>query len=81
MLGLGFVVIRNIMSVRVRWKNLSRGSPFVITRLDVRHHSACRVMTNGDPRDGFFYPSLTRIMDSFACSPLFLFIYLCIYIF
>ena len=35
-----------------------------------------RVMTNGDPRDGFFYPTLTRIMDSFSCSPLMLFIYL-----
>ena len=22
------------------------------------------------PRDRFFYPSLTRIMDSFSCSPL-----------
>ena len=21
-------------------------------------------------RDGFFYPTLTRIMDSFSCSPL-----------
>ena len=27
-------------------------------------------------RDGFFYPTLTRIIDSFSCSPLFLFIYL-----
>ena len=26
------------------------------------------------PRDGFFYPTLTRIMDSFSCSPLFFFI-------
>ena len=25
------------------------------------------------PRDGFFYPTLTRTMDSFSCSPLFLF--------
>ena len=25
-------------------------------------------------RDGFFYPTRTRIMDSFSCSPLFLFI-------
>ena len=41
------------------------------------HHEACRVMTNGDgegwiflmsigdPRDGFFYPILTQIMDVF----------------
>ena len=39
------------------------------------------MMTNGDLRDGFFYLSLTRIMDYFSCSPLFLFIYLLIYVF
>ena len=32
-------------------------------------------------RDGFFYPTLTRIIDSFSCTPLFLFIYLFIYLF
>ena len=31
---------------------------------------------NGDPLDGFFYPTLTRIMDLFSCSSLVLFIYL-----
>ena len=36
---------------------------------------ACRVMTV-ITRDGFFYPTLTRIMDSFSCSPQVLFIYL-----
>ena len=36
-----------------------------------------RVMPNRDPQDGFFYPTLTQIMDSFSCSPLFyLFVYL-----
>ena len=30
------------------------------------------------PRDGFFYPTLTPIMDSFSCSPLFLSIHLII---
>ena len=39
------------------------------------------MMTNCDLRDVFFYPSLTRIMDSFSCSPMFLFIYLLIYLF
>ena len=39
------------------------------------------MMTNGDPRDGLFYPSLTQIMDSFSCSPLFSFIYLFINLF
>ena len=32
------------------------------------------VMLLGDPRDGFFYPTLTRIMDSF-------FAHHCIYLF
>ena len=41
-----------------------------VPRIAVWHHEACRVMTNGDPRDGFFYPTFTRIMDSFSCSPL-----------
>ena len=31
------------------------------------------------PRDRFFYPTLTQIMDSFSCSTLFSFIYLFIY--
>ena len=45
------------------------------------------MMTNGDPEGRFFYPTLTRIIHSFSCSPLFLFIYmyayinLCIYLF
>ena len=34
------------------------------------HHKACRVLTNGDPEGWIFYPTLTRIMDSFSCSPL-----------
>ena len=39
-------------------------------------------MTNGDPEDGYFYPTLTRIMDSFSFSPLhFFFIYLFICLF
>ena len=49
-------------------KNPSRGSPFAITRLAEWWQTVI-------PRDGFFYPNLTRIMDSFSCSPLFLFIY------
>ena len=38
-------------------KNLSLG-------ITVCHHSASLVMQNGDPRDGFFYPTLTFIIDS-----------------
>ena len=44
-------------------------------------NSASLVEPNGEPRDRFFYPTLTRIMDSFSCSPLFIFIYLFIYLF
>ena len=40
------------------------------------------MMTNSDREGGgFFYPTLTRIMDSFSCSRLFLFIYLFLYFF
>ena len=39
------------------------------------------MMTNSDPRDGFFYPTLKQIIDSFSCSPLFLFIHLFVYLF
>ena len=51
-----------------------------VPRITVWHHEACRVNTNGDPRAGFFHPSLACIMDSFSCSSLFLFIYLFIYL-
>ena len=33
-------------------------------------------MTNDDPEGHIFHPTLKRIMDSFSCSPLFLFIFL-----
>ena len=31
--------------------------------------SASLVMPNGDPRDGFFYPTLTLIIDSYFLFP------------
>ena len=31
------------------------------------------MMSNGDPEGRIFYPTLTRIMDSFSCSLLFFF--------
>ena len=40
-----------------------------ISRITDWHYEACRVMTV-IPRDGFFYPTLTRLMDSFSCSAL-----------
>ena len=33
-----------------------------LPRITVRHHEACRTVIL---RDGFFYPTLTRIMDFF----------------
>ena len=41
-----------------------------VPRVIVRQHEAWRVMANGDPEYRFFYPILTKIMDSFSCSPL-----------
>ena len=46
-----------------------------VQKIAVWHHEACPVMTNSDPEGRIFlYPTLTRIMDSFSCSPLFFFI-------
>ena len=41
-----------------------------VPRITNWHHEACRVMKNGDSKDGFFYPILTQIMDSLSCSQL-----------
>ena len=48
----------SIIRMRVGQKNLSLGIP-------VCHHSASLVMPNGDPGDGFFYPTLTLMIDSY----------------
>ena len=40
-------------------------------RITVWHHEACQVMTNGDPEGWIFYPTLSRIAESFSCSTLF----------
>ena len=34
--------------------------------ITVCHHSASLVMSIGDPRDGFFYPTLTLMINSFT---------------
>ena len=34
--------------------------------ITVCHHSASLVMPNGDPRDRFFYPTLTLMIDSYS---------------
>ena len=40
-----------------------------VTRVTDRHHKACRVMPNSDPRDRFFYPHHTPMLDTFSCIP------------
>ena len=43
---------------RIEKSNLSLG-------ITVCHRSASLVMPSGDPRDEFFYPTLTHMIDSF----------------
>ena len=45
-----------------------------VPRITIWHHEACQVMTNGDPEGQIFYLTLTRIMDSFSCPPLFFYL-------
>ena len=51
------------------------------SRIVLWHNEACGVMTHGDPEGRIFlsYPHTNN--GFFSCSPLFLFIYLCIYLF
>ena len=49
----------SIIRVRVGQKNPSLG-------ITICHHSASLVMPNGDPRDGFFYPTLTLMIDFYV---------------
>ena len=37
-------------------------------RITVCHHSASLVMPNGDPWDGFFYLTLTLMIDAYILS-------------
>ena len=46
-----------------------------VPRIAVWHHEACQVMTNGDSEGRIFFHILTQIMDSFSCSPLYLFVH------
>ena len=39
-------------------------------RITVCHHSASLVMPIGDPRDGFFYPTLILMMDPYILAQL-----------
>ena len=39
-----------------------------VPMITVCHHEVCRVMTNGDPRDRFFYPTLIRTIDFFLAQ-------------
>ena len=77
---------RSLAQIKLVWLSLKESIISVRGRMENSVQmiaKACREMTNDDPegRPGFFYPTLTRIMDSFSCSPLFLFIYLYIYLY
>ena len=37
--------------------------------ITVRHHEASLVMPISDPRDRFFYPHHTYMIDTFSCIP------------
>ena len=54
-----------ITQFRMRWYASKKNPSLVIT---VCHHSASLVMPIGDPRDGFFYPTLTLMMDTYILS-------------
>ena len=41
------------------------GTEKFVLRITHWHYEACRVVTIGDPLDGFFYPRLTRFMRGF----------------
>ena len=53
----------SIMGVWCGQKNLSLG-------ITVRHHSASLVMPISDPRDRFFYPHHTHMIDTYIIPPL-----------
>ena len=48
----------SIIRVRMGWKNPS-------LTITLCHHSASLVMPISDPQDGFFYPNLTLMMNSY----------------
>ena len=49
----------SIICVRVGYNDPSLG-------ITACHHSASLVMPNGDPRDAFFYPTLTLMIDFYS---------------
>ena len=52
---------------KMRYKVVSKKkNPSLVNT--VCHHSASLVMPIGDPRDGFFYPTLTLIMDTYSLA-------------
>ena len=53
--------IKSIFCVRTGKKNLSLTTT-------VSHHLASLMMPNSDPRDGFYYPILTRMIDSYIIT-------------
>ena len=53
-----------VYNIRIYHEREDRIELNLSIRITVCHHLASLVMPNGDPRDGLFYPTLTRIMDS-----------------
>ena len=62
----------NLNTVRIHHER-EDGNEKSLPRITDGHHEAGRVKQMVIAKDGFFYPTFTRIMDYFPCSPLFLF--------
>ena len=71
------LLLAHMSCVVILWRNIRISHEYEgrieksVLRFTVWQHKACGVMKNGDLRDRFFYPTLTRIMDYLSCSPFF----------
>ena len=64
--------VRYDQNYNMEYKNLNECQVWIdksVPRVTFWHHEARRVMPNCDPRDRFVYPYLTRMIDSFSCTP------------
>ena len=52
-------------SIKIIYHECEGGIEKLVTRITVWHRKTCRVMTNGDAREGFSYPILIRMLGSF----------------
>ena len=74
-----YIASLSLKNIRINHECVGRIEKSV-PRIAIWHHEACRVMTNNDPEGQIFNPTLTQLMDSFSCTPLFLFIYLHVFL-